>query len=183
MARPVRAVLAWGLLIGGILTLCMALALTRAMLKETDFERQRIKQEELRMQLKFGEPRTATDRTQITTRTWSAEPMPGHAFNIVEITVADLQHKASGQVNFIGDTKPLEGTLEEKTHVYLCRWIIAREEGGLAIRPLVGNYYGGFASHREAVQLCNDVWRTRWRYLRRKPQIVRAQFAGPRTLQ
>ncbi len=136
------------------------------------------------MQLQFEGPTEAVNHTQIATRTWKAAPQPGHLFQIVALKVSDLENMRTGRVNFIGDTKPKFGTLEELSDVYICQWIRNEgNEGRPSLRPLVGNYHGGFATYREAVQLCSDVWRQRWRYMKRKPQLVAVSAPPHRVLQ
>lgn len=134
------------------------------------------------MTLKFEGPIERTDATQITTRAWVAEPMANNAFNIVAIKRSDLEHMRTGRVNFIGDTKPKEGTLDEITDVYLVSWLFTDASGAVRARPIVGNYYGGFAAYSEAVTICNDVWRNRRNYRKPRP-IQRVQAMPPRVLQ
>jgi hypothetical protein len=131
------------------------------------------------MSLNFIELPNHTTKHQMTVRMWRAEPKPEDIMQIICMRASDLELLRIGKVNFIGETRPTQGVLEEITDVYLCSWIFKDASGAQRVRPLVGNYHGGFASHREAVQLCNDVWRHRWRYRKPRPQIVRAAFAPP----
>lgn len=146
-------------------------------------QRERIIMEKQMSQLYFEGPTNYTTQTQITKRVWKATPHPDHLFQIVELKVSDLENMRAGRVNFIGDTKPTFGTLEELSDVYICQWIRSGEgQQGPSLRPLVGNYHGGFASYHEAVQLCSDVWRQRWRYMKR-PQLVRVEMPPGTILQ
>ena len=128
------------------------------------------------MSLKFIEQPPHTTKTQITTTTWTAQPEPNEVFNVVRITKQDLINAQRGQTNFFGHEKPKLGTLEEKTDVFMASWVYMVEGNtNPHVRPLVGNFMGGFATHREAVQMCNDVWQKRWRY---RSKIIRVPQAG-----
>jgi hypothetical protein len=116
--------------------------------------------------LNFLEQPTITNKQQITIRPWHANPTHNDQFVIVCMKLSDLQNMRAGTVNFIGDTKPKFGTLEELTEVYLTSWKITGVGANATTRtrPIVGNYRGGSKTFNEAVQLCNDVWRARARY-------------------
>lgn len=101
---------------------------------------------------------------------WHALPTEKDKFIIISLLLQDLIHARQGKTNYYGYEKPKFGTLEEKTNVYMCTWVYMTDSGVEKVRPLVGNYNGGFQFHREAVAMCNDVWnaRDRWR-----TQIIR----------
>jgi hypothetical protein len=108
---------------------------------------------------------------KIKVRTWLAQPTATDTMQIVCMTLQDLVNIRHGRRNFIGYEKPKFGSLEELTNVYLCNWL-RKQSDNIRTRPLVGGFNGGFASHREAVQMCNDVWAARHRYMR---DIIRPQ--------
>jgi hypothetical protein len=118
-------------------------------------------------ELRFVEQAPHTSPTQVVTTTWAAEPDAQNTFLITRIKLQDLINMRSGTVNFIGDVKPKLGTLEESIDVFCCAWM-QKQPHKTGMRPLVGNFNGGCATHAEAVQLCKDVWRHRERYAPRQ---------------
>lgn len=124
------------------------------------------------MSLIFIEQPPKTNKQQITTTTWSAQPSNSDVFNVVRIKQQDLINIQSGKVNFIGHEKPKLGTLEEKTDVFMASWVYTDSVDQPHMRPLVGNFMGGFATRAEAIQMCKDVWanRARWRSSILRPQ-------------
>jgi hypothetical protein len=124
------------------------------------------------MNLKFEEQPESISKTHIKTTTWCAQPTGHDTFNVVRIKLQDLENMRTGKVNFIGWEKPVLGTLEEKTDVYIVSWLSLDGAGTTHMRPLVGNFNGGFATHREAVQMCEGVWARRAQY---RSQIIRPQ--------
>lgn len=121
--------------------------------------------------LRFEEEGTHKTRTHVVCTTWRAYPTFNDVFTIVCLKLQDLQNKVSGRVNFVGDTKPKLGTLEEHIDVYISSWVYKDALGQQRTRPIIGNFHGGCATHREAVALCNDVWKVRARY---RSSLIRA---------
>jgi len=103
--------------------------------------------------------------SKIVTRCWSAQPTTTDVFNIVCIKLQDLQNIAKGRTNYWGYEKPKFGTLEELIDVYVPSWIYNTPQGPQRVRPIKGNFNGGFQTHREAVEICQQVWanKERWR--------------------
>lgn len=115
------------------------------------------------MSLTFNEAGEKEITGKIKVRTWLAQPTDTDTMQIICMSLQDLMNVRQRRRNFIGYEKPKLGTLEELTSVYMCNWL--RKQGdNIRTRPLVGGFNGGFASYREAVQMCNDVWAARHRY-------------------
>lgn len=123
-------------------------------------------------ELVFLEQPPSTTATQITTTTWAAEIGGRDTFLITRIKLQDLINLRTGKVNFIGDTKPKLGTLEELTDVFAAAWLYFENgKDKPRVRPLVGGFNGGFQKYAEAEAICRDVWRQRTRY-RPEPLII-----------
>lgn len=129
------------------------------------------------MTLKFEGPLLSTTVQQVEARTWRATPDDMNDFIIVSLKKQDMINMQNNRANFFGYEKPVEGVLEEITDVYSAAWV--QKAPGLPprVRPLVGNFMGGYASYGEAKQICEDAWRLRKRYQRR--EIVRASVLPP----
>lgn len=128
--------------------------------------------------LEFIEKSALDNRT--VTRAWQAKPTDDDAFNIICIKLQDLKNRAAGKTNYFGYEKPKFGTLEELIDVYVPSWVVTFPGAGPdgapinRVKPIKGNFNGGFQTYREAVQICEDIWRQRDRYRPRNSAIIRA---------
>lgn len=113
--------------------------------------------------MQFVEQPPTKTATQIESTTWAAEVSPQDTFLVVRMRLQDIINIRAGKVNFIGDTKPKLGTLEEHIDVFSATWLM-REGDKPRMRPIVGNFNGGFKTLREAQQICRDAWAQRSRY-------------------
>ena len=103
--------------------------------------------------------------TKVKIDSWAAEVGAHDTFVITRVMLQDLINQRSGRSNFFGYEKPKLGTLEELTDVFLPVWLyyVSLSERP-RVRPLVGNFNGGFQTYREADEMCNAVWRQRGKY-------------------
>lgn len=118
--------------------------------------------------MQFIEQPPTRTATQIESTTWAAEAGPEDTFLVVRMRLQDIMNIRAGKVNFVGYEKPKLGTLEEHVDVFSATWLM---RGG-RMRPIVGNFNGGFKTLREAQQICRDAWAQRWRYGRGGPLIT-----------
>jgi hypothetical protein len=134
------------------------------------------------MSLKFVEQPTHISNAKVATTTWACEASDKDTFLVVRIKLQDLMNIRAGKVNFFGHEKPKLGTLEELTDVYTASWLYLDSAGVQRMRPLVGNFNGGFATHREAVQMCDDVWRNKARYRRNIQRVAMVMPQRPKII-
>lgn len=125
------------------------------------------------MELRFEEQAPHTNATRVTTTTWAATPSEQDTFLITRITLQDLINMTTGKVNFVGYEKPKLGTLEELSDVFTAAWLYTKADGSPGLRPLVGNFHGGFPNMKDAAQMCVDTWRQRERF--QTPVVLRVQ--------
>ena len=117
-------------------------------------------------------PRLTNTKIKITT--WAAEVGAHDTFIISRLMLQDLLNQRSGRANFFGYEKPKLGTLEELTDVFTASWLYYVTLGERPrLRPLIGNFNGGFQTYREAQEMCNAVWRQRGKF--------RTRIVKPRT--
>lgn len=125
------------------------------------------------MKLNFVGPVVKTNTKQMTTETFYCEVTPRDTLQVVRVNRQDLINMHSGRVNFIGDTKPKLGTLEEKQDVFLVSWVYLDAQGQPRIRPVVGRFMGGCETFADAKQLATDVWKHRDRFRTSLAKVLR----------
>lgn len=134
--------------------------------------------------MQFVEQAPIKSATQIESTTWAAEAGPRDTFLVVRLKLQDLMNMHSGKVNFLGHEKPKLGTLEEHIDVFTATWVMRNgDESKPRMRPIVGNFNGGFQTLHEAQQICRDAWAQRARYGRGAILVPPAGGKSERILQ